>query len=145
MAISEVAPDSSNLNFDLPCVSNECCFFIILQVIIPNMSNVWIPPSLPIPNLVFQTFKNEKKAFMRQHYLIPIVITLLCACNVNNNSKKNKSTEKGARTIGCYIPQTNDKAWYSSGKKRQSCLDWRGSILKFQRSVKRRRHILPRV
>lgn len=54
---------------------------------------------------------------MRQHYLIPIVIILLCACNVNSSNKKNKSTEKDTRTVGCYKPQTSDKAWYSSRKK----------------------------
>ncbi|CAL1519101.1 tetratricopeptide repeat protein [Chitinophaga sp. MM2321] len=50
-------------------------------------------------------------------YLRFIAITILFACNNSDGSKENQSTKKESPIIGCYVPQTSDKDWYSSGKK----------------------------
>jgi tetratricopeptide (TPR) repeat protein len=71
---------------------------------------------------------------MRQHYFIFIAITLLCACN--NSSKKSKSPKKEPLTIGCAVPQTSDKAWYSSGKKAPKLAGLEGIDFKISTSSK---------
>lgn len=53
---------------------------------------------------------------MRQRYFPIISITLLLACGSHSGNKEKQSADKGPQTIGCK-PQTNDKEWYSSGKK----------------------------
>lgn len=73
---------------------------------------------------------------MQQHYLVFIALTLLCACNTNNRSKKEQSTEKDSQIVGCYKPQTNDKAWYSSGKKAPKLAGLEGIDFKISTSSK---------
>lgn len=54
---------------------------------------------------------------MRQFLLGCIVITILLACNNRDGSKENQSAGKDSGVLGCSAPQTDDKRWYSSGKK----------------------------
>lgn len=50
-------------------------------------------------------------------YLAIFSITLLLACNNQNGNKEEQSISKDSQTLGCYTPATNDKDWYSTGKK----------------------------
>lgn len=54
---------------------------------------------------------------MRANYLSVFLVFLFFACNNEETSKPVQAQDKSAQTVGCYNPQTNDKAWYSSGKK----------------------------
>lgn len=42
---------------------------------------------------------------------------ILLACNNQEKEKEATAPTKDEQAIGCYSPQTTDKAWYSSGKK----------------------------
>ncbi|MFT3677601.1 MAG: hypothetical protein QM781_17050 [Chitinophagaceae bacterium] len=53
---------------------------------------------------------------MRPQLLAILSSVMLLACT-NNNSKEKKESGNGNQAIGCATPATNDKAWYSSGKK----------------------------
>ncbi|HEX2845167.1 MAG TPA: hypothetical protein VHN59_01365 [Chitinophagaceae bacterium] len=54
---------------------------------------------------------------MRQCFLTFISFSILIACNNSNSSKENDAAKKEPQVIGCYSPKTNDKDWYTSGKK----------------------------
>ncbi|MBO9635858.1 MAG: hypothetical protein J7578_22320 [Chitinophagaceae bacterium] len=53
---------------------------------------------------------------MRTSYLSFLVAFLSIACNNQESPKKEETPAKNDKAIGC-APVTNDKAWYSSGKK----------------------------
>lgn len=52
---------------------------------------------------------------MLRNYLTLFLILSLFACN--NKSRENREVETSSKITGCYSPKTNDKDWYSSGKK----------------------------
>lgn len=54
---------------------------------------------------------------MRPQLLAVLSSVLLIACNNSNESKEKQESDKNSQAIGCATPATNDKAWYSSGKK----------------------------
>lgn len=54
---------------------------------------------------------------MRPQLLTVLSSLLLIACNNNNDSREKQESGKNSQAIGCTTPATNDKAWYSSGKK----------------------------
>lgn len=53
---------------------------------------------------------------MLQRCLTIFSIGILFACN-NNGSKESQSASKESPVLGCFSPKTNDKDWYTSGKK----------------------------
>lgn len=54
---------------------------------------------------------------MRANYLSVFLVFVFFACNNEETSKPVDAPDKGAQAVGCYNPQTTDKAWYTSGKK----------------------------
>ena len=54
---------------------------------------------------------------MKQNCLLFFSSFILFACNNSDGTKVSRSTVNDSPAIGCYNPQTTDKAWYTSGKK----------------------------
>ncbi len=54
---------------------------------------------------------------MRQICCIFITLFFISACNNANSEKENDSTATASPSIGCAVQRTNDKDWYTSGKK----------------------------
>ncbi|NRF39486.1 lipopolysaccharide assembly protein LapB [Pedobacter foliorum] len=53
---------------------------------------------------------------MKHIFFLPAFLLLL-SCNNGNSSKQKESAVNTARVAVCYSPATNDKDWYSSGRK----------------------------
>lgn len=73
---------------------------------------------------------------MLQRFFTFASIAILFACNNNNANKENQSAEKNSPVLGCYSPKTNDKDWYTSGKKAPKLEGLGGIDLKISTSSK---------
>ncbi|RPD37922.1 tetratricopeptide repeat protein [Chitinophaga barathri] len=54
---------------------------------------------------------------MRQINLALIPVFFFFACGSRSGSKSNQLPDKISQSVGCAIPRTSDKDWYTSGKK----------------------------
>ncbi|RPE14261.1 tetratricopeptide repeat protein [Chitinophaga lutea] len=54
---------------------------------------------------------------MKQCCFVLIPLFFFFACKNRTGSKERQSSDKVSQSVGCYVPRTNDKDWYTSGKK----------------------------
>lgn len=52
-----------------------------------------------------------------KHIHLLLIFLFLLSCHNNNSSQQKESLVNTSQAIGCYSPATNDKDWYSSGRK----------------------------
>lgn len=54
---------------------------------------------------------------MRQICFALITICIFLSCKNRKGKSENQSTDSVSQSIGCYVPRTNDKDWYTAGTK----------------------------
>ncbi|HEY9260709.1 hypothetical protein, partial [Chitinophaga sp.] len=72
---------------------------------------------------------------MRKICMAIITAFLFFSCN-HTRSDKNKAADSVPRSIGCYVPRTTDKDWYTSGKKAPLFKGLEGIDFKISTTVK---------